>query len=99
MTVRQQSMFGTALDDQFDSFHRDHPQVYETMVRLARQAKDRGVTRIGAKALWERMRWDMWLVTGTKPKLNNSLVSRYARLIADQEPDLADLFEFRELRS
>ena len=99
MSVRQQAMFGTALDDQFDAFVRDNPQVYEAMVRLARQAKDAGRTRIGAKALWERMRWDMWIATGQTPRLNNNMVSRMARLIAEREPDLADLFEFRELRS
>lgn len=92
-------MFGTALDDQFDAYVRDHPHVYEAMVRLARQAKDAGRTRIGAKALWERMRWDLWIATGKTPQLDNNMVSRMARLIAQREPDLAGLFTFRELRS
>lgn len=87
------------LDVEFDTFHREHPHYYAALVRLAREAKDAGRTRIGAKALWERLRWELWLAHGTTPKCNNNLVSRYARLIAANEPDLAPLFEFRELRS
>jgi hypothetical protein len=89
------------IEQRFQSFHSQNPQVYEALVALAHQAKAHGKTRVGIKALWERMRWDLWLQTDSDEEftLNNSFTSRYARLIAQREPDLADLFEFRRLRA
>lgn len=92
---------GRSLDARFRAFHDEHPDVYEALVRLARQAKSAGRKRIGMKLLAEVVRWER--ITSGKDdegwKLNNSYVSRYARLIAEREPDLASLFEMRELRS
>lgn len=87
------------LDADFLAFHEAHPQVYAALVRLTREAVAAGRTKVGAKALWERLRWEFSLHTGETPNLNNSFTSRYARLIAEREPDLAGVFEFRELRS
>lgn len=90
-----------SLRRRFWTFHADHPQVYETLVRLAREAQAAGKTRVGIRMLWEVMRWEMFLQT-TDPdgfSLNNNLTSRYVRLIVSQEPDLAELFEVRRLRS
>lgn len=96
----QRSLFDPTIDAQFAAFHRDNPAVYATLVRLAREARVAGKSKVGIKALWERMRWDLWLAThGDDFKLNNNLTSRYARLIAAQEPDLAGMFETRKLRA
>lgn len=86
------------IEERFQAFHAAHPFVFDALVRLAREAKARGCRRIGAKALWERARWDLWLEVGGEPyRLNNDFTSRYARLIADTHPELAPLFEFRAL--
>lgn len=86
------------LDERFEIFHAENPHVFEVMVRLAREAKARGRRRIGAKALAERARWELaFAVEGEDFKINNSYVSRYARLLAETHPELADLFEFRRL--
>lgn len=89
------------LAERFAKFHAAHPEVYRELVKLARQWKAAGNDRCGIKALWERLRWEMGMrcSDGTDYKLNNSYVSRFGRLIASQEPDLAELFNFRELRS
>ncbi|SFU70456.1 hypothetical protein [Alicyclobacillus macrosporangiidus] len=89
------------LDQKFQQYHQDNPHVYETLVRLARQMKARGHRRIGIKMLWETMRYQLMLDTLDPEgwKLNNNYPSRYARLIMSQEPDLAGIFETRELRS
>lgn len=90
----------TTIDARFAQFHRENPIVYKTLVRLAREARDAGKTRVGIKALAERARWDLWLATrGDDFKINNSLISRYVRLIVAQEPDLAGMFELRRLRA
>ena len=84
----------------FRKFHAENPQVYRSLVALARQAKEQGVREVGIGMLWEVLRWHFFLETtdGTF-KLNNNHRSRYARLIMAQEPDLVGMFETRELTS
>jgi len=80
----------------FWRFHRNHPEVYAELVRLAQQATRAGRRKFGMKALWEVMRWNFWLKPGgDKFKLNNNYPSFYARLIMEREPDLAGVFETR----
>ena len=110
-TVEQGSLFADAplwvrssphqsLEEKWWAFHVANPHVYATLVMLARQAVAAGQRRLGMKALWERMRWELMITVSTsQPKLNNNWTSRYARLIQEREPDLAGLFETRRLRS
>ena len=95
-----EALEGNPLDEAFERFHRLNPRVYELLVDLARQAKTRGLERVGMKMLFEVVRWEFTLTT-TDPdwKLNNNYTSRYARLIMANEPDLAGMFATRDLRS
>ncbi len=91
---------GGTLDERFAVFHAENPAVYDELVRLARKARAAGHARYSAKALAELVRWHRTVETRGEPfKLNNSYVSRYARLIEATEPDLADFFETRTLKS
>jgi hypothetical protein len=88
------------LDREFYDFHAKNPAVYRKLVELARQAKASGRTRVGIGMLYEVVRWHVFLITtDDEYKLNNNHRSRYARLIMEQEPDLAGIFELRELHS
>lgn len=88
------------LEEKFFAFHEGHPEVYQTLVKLAREAKGKGKRKIGIGMLWEVMRWQMYLQTKDPDgyKLNNNHRSRYARLIMEQEKGLDGLFEVRRLR-
>lgn len=87
------------LDMDFLAFHSANPQIYDALVRLARQAKAKGRRRAGIGMLWEVLRWEYFIsTTGSQWKLNNNLRSRYARLIMRREHDLTNFFEIRELR-
>ena len=88
-----------SIEEQFQAFHRANPQVYDLLRSLALAMVRAGRDRIGAKMLWERLRWEYALQTAGEYRLNNNLTSRYARLLMDQEPELAGRFETRELRS
>ncbi len=91
----------------FFMFHRENPQVFRRLLDLARERvalqKALGIKpRLGAKALWERLRWDMEFTGPTsRPfKLNNSLTAYYARLIVETyREEFEGVFELRELRS
>lgn len=89
------------LERAFRAFHEESPHVYAKLVQLAREARAVGQQRVGIGMLWEVLRWQLFVATTSDDgfKLNNNHRSRYARLIMAQEPDLADVFETRELRS
>lgn len=88
--------------EQFQQFHARNPWVYGALVALARDLKGRGRRKVGVKMLFEVLRWHYYRQTDDPDsdfKLNNNMHSRYARLIATQEADLADIFEMRVLRA
>lgn len=83
--------------DRFADFHARNPHIYLELVRFARQVKAAGRSRIGIRLVWERLRWDLMLTTDSDDwKLNDHLTAPYARLIMEQEADLAGIFEVRE---
>lgn len=83
----------------FAEFHRDHPEVYAELVRIARRLREQGWEKFGIKTVWEVCRYKSMLgnVAGKGPKLNNNFTAYYARLIMEREPDLADVFNTRRL--
>lgn len=92
---------GTALlsiDQRFARFHADNPHVYAELRRLALELVSQGHRRIGIGMLTEVLRWSAMRTRGDDAyKINNDYRSRYARLLADHEPALADVFEMRRL--
>lgn len=86
------------ITDRFLAFHADNPGFYRNLVRFARELRaETGAERIGIQALIERARWDHLLVTRSLDfKVNNDYAAFYARLLMQQEPDLAGAFETRK---
>jgi len=78
-------------------FHRDNPEVYSLLTRLAREWRKATGRKIGIKAIFERARWEYGIQTnGGEYQLNNNHTAYYARLIMHQERDLAGLFNLRQ---
>lgn len=88
------------LGQSFERFHRANPDVYETLVRLARRWRTRHPEQpCGIGMLYEVARWTIAFRTVGEPlKLNNNYRAFYARLIMEREPDLAGLFHTRRQR-
>ncbi len=89
-------------DEKFADFHDKNPHVYVAFCRMARAAKSRGRTKLGIQMLAEALRWDYTVNTSRDEgdfKINNNYLSRYARKIMANEPDLASIFETRELKT
>jgi hypothetical protein len=102
MTDQLAITFGKSIQQQFDEFHAHNPWVYDELVILARRAHSRGAQKVGMKMLCEIVRWRRFMKTqdfNSGFKINNNYASRYARLISEREPDLAGIFETRELRA
>lgn len=97
MTGRQLPICMLTMPERFEQFHDENPRVYETLVRLAREWITRtGRRKLGIATLFERTRWDIAIATNDPDfKLNNSYRAFYARLIMQENPDLAGIFECR----
>lgn len=89
------------IEQRFQIFHQQNPWVYAALVRLARDLQRNGHQRCGIKMLFEVIRWQWSRETSSADgfRLNNSLTSRFARLIMEQEPDLEGFFDVRELKA
>lgn len=90
-----------SIQSRFEAFHAANPAVYAELVAMCRKARAAGYRTVGIKMLWEVLRWNRLFTTKSDDefKLNNYFTSRYARLITQREPDLADIFELRELQA
>lgn len=93
----------SSIDLAFRAFHAKHPEVYQAICHLARQAKRAGRDKIGVGMLFEVLRWNTFIAAprdvDDEYRLNNNFRSRYARLVMDLEDDLDGIFDIRELRA
>jgi hypothetical protein len=90
----------TSFGRRFWAFHEENPRVYELFCRFTQEAIDAGRERLGARLVWERIRW-YTLIETTDPdfKINDHYIAYYARLWAQEHPRYSDFFRFRELRA
>jgi len=86
------------LQQRFERFHRDNPDVLVAVIDLARQLKRAGRSKCGMKAIFEVLRWRD-LVPGAPQiaaQLNNDYTAPYARAAMAAAPDLTGFFDLRE---
>lgn len=87
------------LVEQFEAFHNVNPDIYERLVKLARQARAAGRDRVSMSTLFEVLRWDVMILTVRDAddfRLNDHCQPFYTRLIEHREADLRGLFTARE---
>ncbi len=100
--MKQQDLpFDRTIQEAFEAFHKEHPEVETYLIALTYEVQRKGYERYGIGALWERLRWHFQIEVGLGEdfKLNNNFRSRYARKIMREHPDLDAFFEIRELRA
>ena len=87
--------------EKFEQYHRDHPEVYRELVRLAYEWYNNGHAKLGMQTLIERVRWEFHMYGKYYDgfKINNNFSPYYARKIMREHPELEGLFELRTLRS
>ncbi len=91
---------GVSIDEAFKKFHKANPQAYSWFKHYFYYFKGRGKKRIPAKMIAECMRMEVKLVIkGSGFKIDNSLISNYARLLVRDYPQHAKFIEFRRLKS
>jgi hypothetical protein len=91
------------MDEQAHAFVVDHPDVWRLFCRFAFDLVASGRPHGGAKAIWERIRWEYATSAHTARDvdhaLNNNLVAPIARIFAATYPERASFFRFRERTS
>jgi hypothetical protein len=91
------------IQEAFEAFHQEHPHLYQRLVQLAEDWKEAGHHRCSIGMLWEVLRWQHGTHSALRKRgtyaLNNNYRSRYARMLIDDHPELAGMFETRELQS
>ncbi|GAA1353486.1 hypothetical protein [Streptomyces beijiangensis] len=91
---------GQSIQVHFESFHELNPWVHRQLASMTEDCINRGFDRIGIGMLFELLRWRYGAATrGDEFRLNNNYRSRYVRLLIDEHPEWACLFETRTLRA
>lgn len=85
--------------NEFMRFHKDHPEVYDSFVQLANEAKEKGFKSIGAHLLIQRIRWESHIARKQNTyKICNNHFPYYARLLILDHPEFEGFFELRKLK-
>lgn len=92
---------GGTIQERFERFHRLNPFVADALERLVEQMLATGKRKVGIRRAWEVLRWELdKRTTGDQGfALNDSLHSRYARLLIERRPEWREVFELRRLRA
>lgn len=92
------------IKEKFLEFHRANPEVYELFERFTFEAINSGMKRVGAKFVFERIRWEIYVSTSGAGycvplkrdlKLNNNFTAWYARAFKAKNRAHKDVFECR----
>lgn len=89
---------GNPLEEEFWTYHRANPHVFERLDTMARIALAKGYTRYSSRTIIAVMRWERDIITNTRDfKINDHHSPYYGRLWMRLNPHLPRLFETREL--
>lgn len=92
----------------FIDFHTANPEIYDLFARFTEEALRSGMKKVGAKFVFERIRWELYVATtgagwcvATKRdlKLNNNFTAWYARLYMAKNRHRIGVFELRTAKS
>lgn len=77
------------IQQKFEEFHANNPQVYQAFRDLAIQVKKSGKNEFSSAMIFERMRWTQMIETegGDGYKINNNFRAYYARKLMDDDPE------------
>ena len=107
--MNQQNMFEAlsvpknAREYRFEKFHQKYPMVYDLWDKFTREAIDRGMSKIGAALIMERIRWETSInIKDARPdgktvKINDHYKAYYSRLWMLKNPQYRNLFNTRKV--
>jgi hypothetical protein len=87
------------LEQEFNTYHSDNPEVFASYVKFAKQAKDAGKKVLSISLLTERIRWELMLATKSRDgfKINNNHQAFYSRKLNNMS-EFSGMFRTRTQR-
>lgn len=82
--------------EMFRRYHAENPGVWKSFEAFTLFAIEKG-KKVGAKAVYERVRWESEIERGDDFKANNNFCSYYARIFELKYPQHAGYFEKRKV--
>lgn len=97
---RQRGLWQQSIEDRFELFDAANAWVWNEIIRQAEETLRAGDKRCSMKRIWENIRTQVGHGASLRAgRLNNSFTSRYSLKLKAQRPDLAVLFETREIKA
>lgn len=87
--------------EKFEKYHADNPHLYTLFERYAIEAVVAGASRISARLISERIRWECVLerrTIGDRYKINDHYTPCYARMFMEKYPAYNTLFRMKKER-
>ena len=87
--------------EKFNQYDQNHPEVYQYLLKLCRNAQATGIKKYAISPLVEITRWHLNINRGLQEefKIRNDFKPWYARKIAAENPEFEGFFEFRPMRA
>jgi hypothetical protein len=83
------------MKETFEQYQQRNPRIYKEFVNYAMELINAGETRIGSKAIFERIRYQSKIDRIDEFKINNNYTADYARKFEQDFPHFAGIFEKR----
>ena len=82
--------------EKWHKYHTENPQVYKEFCNRAKWAFKKGVRKYSARTIIETIRWSYLIKTNSADtfKISNSYSPFYARLFAQEFPQLKEIFNY-----
>lgn len=80
--------------EKFFNYHREHPRIFIEFKQFALQAYEAGI-KTSAKAIVERLRWEIAIERSGEFKISNTSTALYARTLAAIDPRFETYFKFK----
>lgn len=98
--MKYQETNGESIEQAFERFDRDNPEVYRLFRQLTFRAINAGKKKTSSKMIVNVLRWEFYLKTvGDEFKINDAFTAHYARKFINDFPEFNHIFELRRLRS
>ena len=98
ITAMQNNMHGKWTKENFNEYHKNHPEIYDLFVKFTNMATQRK-KYYSAKAIFHRIRWETMISGEGDYKIDDGWISHYARKFMDDYPQHSGFFQIRERRN
>jgi len=97
-TAMQNNMHGKWTKENFEEFHKNHPEIYNLFVKFTNMATQRK-KYYSAKAIFHRIRWESMISGEGDYKIDDGWISHYARKFMDDFPQHSGFFQTRDRKN